>query len=480
MTLYSIMPRIFPTLDMYLTDQDQILFLMAMLQFLLIVTIATLLYKMCKYFPLALYTYLFITAKGYGTVYAILALYWLLTKIWYRGAIEEKPPQRTEKTYEPYDYKYIGQQISNLTKPMEKKEREVFLQCIPLIEMTILFAAGAAIVVSGNKSCFPLLAVIVVVIVARSIPSVGGNSTAGVITMMMVFVFSIMMVGPHIYVQWAEALGWEKEPPMEKTMVVTEDIATQGWMIWDTITDSLFQRIGLALNYAKLSDVFRCFLGLFALAYLLVDEWFGPGEGIMSMVRVRLKDVNNKQYGLVGMFKSLNWLGLVAELGFCFVTGNYTKLLVGTLAIFVAGGVWAFFGKHIWRGRGMVATQVEARTDTMMVFGDGPTGARTFICRGVAVMTLVAYFLNNGPANGFGLLMIMLIPALKSERMLALFIGFVTANMTMVTMGLLGKKPINSTLSESAQPAADPTYGANSRSNLEDDEGDLKPRSNKP
>lgn len=453
--LHLASPKITPHVTKWIEDRDAQAFVMAIAHLMIIVVVATMLYKLCKYLPLALYVGLFLTSHTQCTVYLILIGYWIFSKFWFRQVTNSEPVKQGSGVpdiyYRPYD----------MVKPMEKKEREVFTKCLPLVEMVILFAVGAAILAYGDKSIFPFLSVLIVIIIARCIPSVGGNSTAGVITILMVLCFSIMMVGPHMYAQWSEVLGWD-EPPSERGPIIREDLTAQGWMMWETVTNSLFNTIGLALNYAKLGDVMRCFLGIFCLAFLMIDEWFGPGAGLMAMIRVRVRNAENHQFGIAGIFKSLNWLGLLVELGFCFVSSNYTKLAVGIIAIIAAGFMWYLIGAWIWKGRGMAATQVEARTDTMIILGDGPTGFRRMFCIAIAVANLSAYFMVNGAANGFGLLVLLMIPACNSERALALYIGFVTANMTLITMGATSRKPINERLTEAAQPAADPTFGANS------------------
>nr|BCG55378.1 hypothetical protein 2 [Carajing virus] len=438
------------------------LFILAGLQFAVLLVVATFLYQINKHLPLLAYVFLYVTASGPAYVYLVLAGYWILSKIWFRKVVE--PPDHVKLQADPY---YC---VRESIRPMEKKERDVFLTALPFVEMILFIALAIAIVVSGNKSCFPLLAVIIVVIIARSVPSVGGNSTAGIICLMMVILFSVMMVGPHIYAQWAEVMEWEEPKIKIPVTVMTEDIATQSWLMWDVVTSSIFEKIGLALNYTKFGDVTRCFLGLFVLAFLLFDEWIGPGIGIMAMVQVRLKNLENRQWCWLGVFKSLNWIGLLAELGFCFISGNYTKLLIGCLAAPAALAVWWFTGRFVWVGRGMVSTQIEARTDTLMVFGDGPTVYRLMVCRFIACAILVAFYAQNGAANGFGLLVICLLLSLSSERVLTLFIGFLTMNMTILTMGLTTKKPISVNLTENAQPAADPTYGANSKNTLVDED----------
>lgn len=402
--------------------------------------------------PMVSATFIIIVCK-YPAIHILVMAFWLLGKMIYR-LFAGKP-------------KDIGLEIASphyLTRPIEVKERIPFKEIQSTVELFILLAVGIGLVYIQNTSLYPLLAAIVFIAFLRAVPTAGGHSTMGVISLVLLMVFTLGLLGPVMVTQWKLVLGIsEVPPPTSPTPVIMTDVPSQIWVIWETLTTQIFSGIGLGLNLLTFTGFARSALGYVFLFYSTLDALFGPGALLAGMIfMTRTRDTAMQRLTVANLTSSHLMVTLVLVIWTC-GTGGIMQVLSCLIGFILASLIWYLCGAQPWLCHGIFARMIEARTDVQITRFDNPSGYRVALARFVGLILLVLYMLEGGFTGMATILLLLAIPVMKSEKLTCLYVGLLSSSLFMCTLALWQPSPLSDGITSGTVTAADPTFVASGR-----------------
>lgn len=402
--------------------------------------------------PMVSATFIIVVCK-YPAIHIMIMMVWLLGKMIYRIFSRDRKETGIEMANPHY-----------LMRPIDVKERIHFKEYQSTVELFILLAVGIGLVYIQNTSLYPLLAAIVFIAFLRAVPTAGGHSTMGVISLVLLMVFTLGLLGPVMVTQWKLVLGITdvvKQVPPEP--VIMTDVQSQIWVIWESLTSKIFYGIGLGLNLLTFTGFIRSALGYVFLFYSTLDALFGPGALLSGMIYMtRTRDTTMQRLTVANLTSSHLMVTLVLVIWTC-ATGGIMQVLSCFMGFITAALIWYLCGAQPWLCHGIFARMIEARTDVQITRFDNPSGYRIALARFIGLILLVLYMLEGGFTGMATILLLLALPVMRSEKLTCLYVGLLSSSLFMCTLALWQTSPLSDGITTGTVTAADPTFVASGR-----------------
>lgn len=403
-------------------------------------------------FPILSATFIVICCK-YPPVHILVLAIWLLGKVVCR-ICRPKVGTTSSDMVNPGYY----------ARPIEVKERFQFREIQSTVELFIMLSAGIWLIYTGNQSLYPLLGVVVFIAFVRAVPTAGGHSTMGVISLGLLMLFTMSLLGPVIIVQWKGALGiTDVKPSGSNLPVTTTDVPTQIWQIWESMTTRIFSGLGMGLNLLALTGFMRSAMGFVFLAYSTLDAICGPGKVLSGMVHmIRTRDTTMPNIRVADLASAHLFIYLVQVVWTCGMGGTLQVLscIIGSV---LAGVIWYACGAQPWLCQGIFACMTAARTDVQITRFDNPSGYRVAMARLSGLVLIVLYIVEGGFTGLATILLLAFVVVMRGEKMMCLYVGVLSCNLCMIALAFCQKEPLTGDIKTNAVTAADPTYIASGR-----------------
>lgn len=228
-----------------------------------------------------------------------------------------------------------------------------------------------------------------VIFLARRIPGAGGNSTVGLVTMAMIGILALMVV-PEVFDTMLGILVRRLNPPSKPVHMHPcagpQAVLQNVRLPWDFY---------LGIRDDSFTDLIRVALGYFIMAWMIFDDWKGPGVATAAFVEIRKKGLTSLTQASGGLYTANWWILLTMDVALSIYTASVQRLLTCVIAISLAYVVWSAFGAQIWVGRGQGANVTDGRRGYGMIFGQGPIGYRIFIARIALALSVLCVLFGN-------------------------------------------------------------------------------------
>nr|QTJ63676.1 VP3 [Trichopteran jingmen-related virus] len=291
---------------------------------------------------------------------------------------------------------------------------------------------------------------IVIIILAKAVPGVGGNSSLG--TAMIVFVALLAYVTvPDV---WRILLKTTKEvleaPPSSPT--IKEPVLQYA----ETITWNLTTWLSVGYAPDNLWDIIRMIASLTPQLWVAIDDLVGPGVAITKATELKTRnDKATQKGGWAAIYSGTWWMTIAAQLFMAWYAGNMYTLMIIVLSTISTWTIWNLIGRKEWIGRGQGVTMTDVRAGYRMIFGQGPEGLRILILRICTMIAWVCLVIRN--RNSFTAIMCVgLAYTTHSEKNTAIMLGIATKDPIWLMIGIWNKKPVTQSLLDNAVDAYTP------------------------
>lgn len=294
-----------------------------------------------------------------------------------------------------------------------------------------------------------------IMMLSQSIPGAGGNSTSGVLSLIVIAVLSLV-VCPPVFSQLLVLLKDMNAPPavLSPPNVVSGAVHASAAML-DSRVD--FSSI-LFLDPNSFLDMARLLLGNVVIWWVLIDDWLGPGKSLDAITALKTKG-DMKVKGMASLAGGSNWVTLIANTVFSIYTGRVLGAMIILTAGVVTYGCWKAIGEPTWIGRGQGACVIEGRPGLSMAFGDGPIELRVFVCRFCLLVAITLFCFRHFNNVGFGILLLT-VACFFVEKWMAWALALVSGNWSLAAMAFLSN-PFTGSLLHGMRDAYQPVLGAN-------------------
>lgn len=371
----------------------------------------------------------------------VLAL-WVFYRLMYMFTKEKKPKDAMDI-------------YADIFRPIPQAERDGFR--LRGAHMDLIWFAGLMWFVTSKYASDGLVMVAPIMVfyfLTRLMPGVGGNSTSGILTMVLLLIVSITFLPQSLKATIATFQDITRVAAQETMMAGGKEVnpATIALTWWGAL-EWVGLQLGLGLNGSSVLDVMRMLVGELPLLWLIIDDWIGPGKAIQQTSVIRAKNKAEFLSGMAGIYASCNWAWALVYVVVCIVTGSTLRLLSFLFMVCLTYHLWKLWGEPDWQSRGQAATMTDGRTGFLYVFGDGPGGKRQlilYICLTMSSVLLVLRRFNNMTC----LYSMIALLTLRKERYAMTMLGILTLNVGLIGQAWQHKKPMTHSLEESAVDAA--------------------------
>lgn len=159
-----------------------------------------------------------------------------------------------------------------------------------IIDLILMISAIVAFAYVGTKEFQGLVVVFVFMMLMKSVPTAGGNSTAGLLAMVFLGSFTIFVFGPFIIRAWMNTV--DVTATMHKAVILEKEkveITHTIFYVTDWLTRSVTDTITFALTLTTWTGYFRCLIGYMFVFYMAFDAWFGPAAQIEPIFSLMIK-----------------------------------------------------------------------------------------------------------------------------------------------------------------------------------------------
>ncbi|ALL52903.1 hypothetical protein [Wuhan aphid virus 1] len=375
--------------------------------------LAYLLAKIWFMLPMILYAALILVDTEVGWIAQALFGLFLTTKIIKKCFL--KTPEDVKLHEQLYHYPFRNTQ-SVPAASLKISESLFYIDMILLIALT-----WASHEYPSLHSLKGAQVIFTVVFLARRIPGAGGNSTVGLMTMAMIGLLALMMI-PEVFDTMLSILIRRINPPQRPVhmnpcagpQAVLKDVRLP-WDFYLGIRDDSF------------TDLIRVALGYFVMAWMIFDDWKGPGVATAAFVEIRKKGLTTLAQASGGLYTANWWILLTMDVALSVYTASVQRLLTCVISIGIAYVMWKTFGAQVWVGRGQGANVTDGRRGYGMIFGQGPIGHRIFVAR-IALALSVLCVLFGSRSNLMVTTAILGIIGIMNERFMTITFSLLTLN----------------------------------------------------
>lgn len=344
---------------------------------------------------------------------------------------------------------YHAQQHVTASNPRSSLNINLLL----LITIAILYALSGDTI---RVHITPFLPVVLVIVCSTTIPGVGGNSSIGIIYLLIIVLLSYVAVPDpfHMFLRNIRDITASPDPPAHGNTLYTT--------ISQAFSPSGTTFYGLGINYGEITSTLRFLFGRFFGAMMVIDDLLGPREQINSASNANRRNPSPLSVrGLAPILKESWIIPVGLQVAFDLFIGDLIAVIITTLCLFIAWSIYDKFLGALWQTRGEWSTLTNLRSDTQANPGSGPAEGRVFI---LAVVTsicvlLFSYKLGvNAVIGGFILIAVLV----QSERLLLLGFSIVTFNLCSLCFVLKYDHPVTGPITKTSVAAFTPGLGENS------------------
>nr|QPZ88375.1 hypothetical protein [Wuhan aphid virus 1] len=374
---------------------------------------AYLLAKIWYMLPMLLYATLILGDTEVGWIPQALFATFLTTKI--IRTIFLKTPE--ERQIHDQLYHYPFRQVKTVpTASLKVSESLFYIDLVILLALT--WASHEYPTLHSLKGAQVIFTVI---FLARRIPGAGGNSTAGIMTMVVIGLLALMVV-PEVFDTMLSILIRRINPPQRPVHMHPcagpQAVLQNARMPWDFY---------LGIRDDSFTDLIRVALGYFVMAWMIFDDWKGPGVATAAFVEIRKKGIATLAQASGGLYTANWWILLTMDIALSVYTASVQRLLTCVISICIAYVMWSTFGAQVWVGRGQGANVTDGRRGYGMIFGQGPIGYRIFVAR-IALALAVLCVLFGSRSNLMVTTAILGLIGMMNERFMTITFSLLTLN----------------------------------------------------
>lgn len=378
---------------------------------------------------------------GNGILSGLLLGFWVISRLWIIAATKEATPKGLVTPWKDILAEKRGHLVWGWLDP-------VLLNILFVLAMsyfTQLYAVSQAGIVS----------VATLILLAKTVPGVGGNSTMGIIALGIALIIAVI-VSPPVFAILLEFLK-----DKAKTSPVTHTIGVLGSTrtILDGATTSDTVMNAIQLDPYNYLDVIRVMIGSIVLFWMIMDDWRGPGELLKMFTQM-----HSKKDMILNSAASIDtgilWVVALSQIVWDIISHNTLGLALRIISFVIAYVLWNRYGGPIWAGRAQAAGVINGRPGCEISVGDGPRGRRRLVVGVALAVGIVCFMWSHFTNVGLGISMLLMM-CLGTEKFTGIALGIVTFNAGILGVSLMSKRPFSGSLDSSMRDAYVPGVGAN-------------------
>lgn len=333
----------------------------------------------------------------------------------------------------------------------------LFMSLFILIGLSAVIALSPPNISSIMSSS---LALAFILISSTFIPGVGGNSTAGVASLVIIALISLLSL-PNLLTTVTNFLEASTKPQPSAPASISYSNMFYDWMTHRNPNDSLSFGIGLH----SIPDVSRYMLGFVFTWVMFFDEFLGPGNLISGAADgLQTKAHKERMKHTAGFYNSPWVWTVVGNAAYQWVSSGIVGLCIASTAIIPGYLVHKYFASLVWNSRGQASTLTALRDNMLITFGSGIEGMRRFLANLTNVLAIMALS-SRLSLNIIVFLFILQWLFSKNEKWLIIFQSALTYNLGTLVLGLANRSPLTQSIQETTINAYSPTMGSNASSN---------------
>lgn len=271
---------------------------------------------------------------------------------------------------------------------------ETFVMCAMMVGFHWLLTSSGYF----NNSA-PLWIVILIIMLAKVVPGVGGNSTLGIMMTFFIALLGLITL-PDVWRSLCLVTKNVFVPPMPVPLASSQ--AAYGFVADIKFTD--IKWITLFYTYDNPWDIIRRMITFIPIFWLVNDDYRGPGLAMRRAVETNARNPDSKiGSGRASIYSCGWWIAVIVDITILIVQKDWIGIFIMIGAATFTTFIWNIYGRSEWIGRGEGMTLTNVRPGWRVVFGQGPEGLRIFIIQICAVAALFCLAFNNGTNLAIGL-----------------------------------------------------------------------------
>ncbi|UTH76865.1 VP3 [Inopus flavus jingmenvirus 1] len=339
------------------------------------------------------------------------------------------------------------------TPSVSKVNVNLMISLSTIIALFAVVSLSSPDVAARLSSCIPI---VIVIIAGTQIPGVSGNSTAGIVGIIVLIMFGILSL-PQFTNLLFTYLESKLAPSTHQASTVHVGHVLHDWLISPSVTDVL--QLGINLN--NFPDLLRYLLGYTFTWYLVFDELLGPAEMISGAADGSQRKTACEKTSFTAGFYNSSWIFTgFGNVVFLMVTSGVSGLAMCITAVAPGYYMYRYFGRLVWNGRGQAASLTSLRDGFMFTFGTGVTGARKLMVGLITSICIVLLSQRHGVQVTVALIVLQALVA-KSERYSVMLMGILSYNAGMLMNSFMTPSPLSGTIEATSINAYSPTVGGN-------------------
>lgn len=285
-----------------------------------------------------------------------------------------------------------------------------------------------------------LFALVGTLILARQMSGVGANSTLGVVVFVLIYI-GILVSLPGLITSIKAAVVH----PVMPHQAPPQDNWWSFMLRWES-----YEHLRFSMDPRCLSDYIRKGVGYIPGIWCMIDDVTGPGIALLAAVDLSSKREITRPIG-AAIYNGW-WIGLALEIFMYWACGqvHMLGLIITTTVIMVP--VWRYVAEPTWGGRGAGAVLTNTRSRFGIIFGNGAQGLRVSVLM-VALVTASICHLMKFENNAWVAMSLLAMFTLGNERHMAIWLGILTLNPTLIVRSYMTEKPMTQSLTDNTVDA---------------------------
>lgn len=382
--------------------------------------------------------------------WAILALFFLYLLNKWRKRYNYQPIQSPVVPFSMYTN-------SNYSKPsLWTGQVNVSALLVVLLALGVLLAPPD---VSSKLSMVIPLAV--VLFGATAIPGVAGNSTMGLLSMVLLFVFGMFLVP-----EFSRFVGGLSGYMAERSHQLFSDKASGYDPVGDTI-GVLRPKAGTGWSFhpdsSSLPNFLRFVFSHSWMYFMLLDDLLGPTHYIKGALATSGRREAEKVLSLKlwsGIFSTRYLIMVAWEILLFIFYPCWVRMCVIFFSMNVAYGEY-LLSQRVWRGKGAFCSVSTTNSAVMMDAGEGPMGFRKCLVLLHILASGICLWLEH-PVPFVVVCVLVSLTSFVSQRVSIIVLGLYAMSPGMFLSGIFGDRPLTGQVEKAQVPSTECSVGLHS------------------
>lgn len=249
-----------------------------------------------------------------------------------------------------------------------------------------------------------VVAVMVIMLLSKSFPTGGQNSTGNVIIIILVLLMVIFFgtgLGPALktvasdaYAGYRHSRQMRDEGPNPTTPAAPPEaqpnVLDDIMLAFGSWRDPMWTESFFGYSILDFFSMVRFLMGTTFIYAMVIGDLMGPAMAVKEQGEITNKVKDPRPDGVMPILKTKWLVTVVSGTIFYVFTQNYLAIILCILSFGLAVAWYLVVEKMYWTGRGQLASCHIGRNDMVIIKGDGPATCRKFLLQGVVAFACLS------------------------------------------------------------------------------------------